>query len=70
VVLYCVKTDKAILDLTMDELKEFSDMFEEDVYEAASLLACVNLRNVAGAPAPEAVQKSIDSAKKFLESAN
>jgi argininosuccinate lyase len=69
VVLYCVKAEKAILDLTLAELKEFSDMFEEDVYEAASLLACVNLRKVPGGPAPEAVQASIDSAEAFLANA-
>ena len=70
VVLYCVKADKAILDLTLEELKEFSDMFEEDVYEAASLLACVNLRKVPGGPAPEAVQASVDSALNFLNNIN
>ena len=64
-----MKAEKAILDLTLEELKEFSDMFEEDVYEAASLLACVNLRKVPGGPAPEAVQASIDSAEAFLANA-
>jgi len=69
VVLYCVKAEKAILDLTLEELKEFSEMFEEDVYEAASLLACVNLRKVPGGPAPEMVQASIESAEAFLNNA-
>ena len=69
VVLYCVKAEKAILDLTLEELKEFSEMFEADVYEAASLLACVNLRKVPGGPAPEMVQASIESAEAFLANA-
>ena len=69
VVLYCVKAEKAILDLTLEELKEFSGMFEADVYEAASLLACVNLRKVPGGPAPEMVLSSIESAEKFLNDA-
>ncbi len=66
VVLYCVKSGKAILDLSLEELRQFSELFDKDVYEAASLLTCVNQRKVAGGPAPEAVQASIDSAQQFL----
>ena len=66
-VLYCLKHDKAILDLGMDELKTFSDMIEEDFYEAVSLLACVNLRKLAGGPAPEAVAASIEHAEAFMK---
>ena len=33
IVLHCEKEHKAIDDLSLDELKNFSDLFEEDVYE-------------------------------------
>ncbi len=66
-VLGCIKENKALLDLSLDELKAFSPMFEEDVYDAISLETCVSLRKVPGAPAPEMVQKTIDSAKAFVE---
>ncbi|MCI6587417.1 MAG: argininosuccinate lyase, partial [Clostridiales bacterium] len=51
-VLHCVKENKAILDLSLEELKTFSELFEEDVYEACSMHACVTLRDVTGGPAP------------------
>ena len=63
----CIEQDKALLDLTLDEMKTFSPLFEEDVYEAISLETCVALRKVPGAPAPEMVQKTIDSAKEFVK---
>ena len=66
-VLHCVKEEKAILDLSLAELKQFSEMFEEDVFEACSMEACVNLRDVPGGPAPARVQASIAAGKTWLE---
>lgn len=66
-VLYCVKADKALLDLTLDELKAFSDLFESDIYDACSMHACVTLRDVPGGPAPSRVQESIEAGEAFLK---
>ena len=65
-VLHCVKENKAILDLSLEELKAFSDIFEEDVFEACSMQACVNLRDVPGGPAPARVKASIDAGAAWL----
>ncbi len=65
-VLHCVKENKAILDLSLNELKQFSEMFEEDVFAACSMEACVGLRDVPGGPAPARVQASIDAGKAWL----
>jgi len=65
-VLHCVKENKAILDLSLAELKTFSEMFEADVFEACSMEACVGLRDVPGGPAPARVQASIDAGKAWL----
>ena len=67
-VLYCIKEDKAILDLPLDVLKTFSDLFEEDVFAACSMQACVELRDVAGGPAPARVAASIRVGEDFLAS--
>ena len=67
-VLHCIHEDKALLDLSLEEMKEFSPIFEADVYEAISLLSCVNLRKVVGGPAPEMVQRSIDEAQGWMDS--
>ena len=66
-VLHCVKENKAILDLSLDELREFSALFDEDVFEACSMRACVELRDVPGGPAPGRVQDAIDAGQAWLE---
>ena len=65
-VLHCVKENKAILDLTLEELKDFSDLFEEDVFAACSMQACVSLRDVPGGPAPARVLASIEAGENWL----
>ena len=65
-VLHCVKEGLAILDLSLEELKAFSDLFEEDVFEACSMQACVNLRDVPGGPAPARVKASVEAGEAWL----
>ncbi len=65
-VAYCIKGGVALMDLDLSELKSFHPAFEDDVYDAMSLKACVMGRNVPGGPAPEAVQEAIDAAKTQL----
>lgn len=62
----CVKQDKALTDLTMDEFKEFSELFEQDIYEVIDLNTCVNGRHVPGGPAPSEVSRQISVVEKFL----
>ncbi len=66
-VLDCIKAEKALLDLTLDELRTYSDKFEEDAYTAISLETCVKLRAVDGGPAPEKVLAAISEVEKLLD---
>ena len=66
-VLDCIKHDKALLDLTIDELKQYSPLFDEDVYDAISLATCVNMRNVVGGPSPDAVSAALDEARAWMQ---
>ncbi len=65
-VLHCIKENKALLDLPLAELKEFSPLFEQDVYDAISLETCVRQRNVPGGPAPAMVENTIRDNRDFL----
>lgn len=65
-VFYSIEHDKALDDLTMDEFKEFSDIIDDDIYNAISMETCVNDRKVIGGPAKEVVEKAIADAKEFL----
>ena len=66
VVLYCIDRGIAIDDMTLEELQTISPVFEEDIYEAISMDTCVNKRLTVGAPGKEAMEKSIESYKKYL----
>lgn len=62
-VAYCIENDKAIDDLTLDEFKNFSELFGNDIYDAISLTACVNQRKLVGGPAVETVKELIKKYK-------
>ena len=48
----CAKSGKALEDLTLDEYKAYSDVFDEGLYDAISLKNCVARRVSAGGAAP------------------
>ena len=66
IVFYCISKDKSLEEMSLDEFKEFSDIFDTDVYDAISLETCVNERKVPGGPAKEAVMKTIEYVKNFI----
>ena len=66
-VLYCLDKGCSIDDLSIEELKQISPVFEEDIYDAISLKTCVNKRLTIGAPGPEAMRKVIAMQKEYLQ---
>ena len=65
-VAHCLNENKALLDLSLEELQQFHPAFEADVFDDLSLIACVEKRVIPGAPAPASVQRAIDAARKQL----
>lgn len=65
-VLYCIDKQRSIEDLSIEELKAISPVFEEDIYDAISLKACVEKRLTTGAPGPEAMKEIIAMEKDYL----
>ena len=65
-VLYCIEKNCSIDELSIEELKSISPVFEADVYEKISLKACVDKRLTVGAPGPEAMRKVIQIEKEYL----
>lgn len=65
-VLLCIEKDCALEDLSLEEYKKISEVFEEDVYEAITLAACVERRNTLGAPGMEAMKQVIAENQKYL----
>lgn len=66
IVLYCIDKGIAIGDMSLEELKAISPVFEEDIYEAISMETCVNKRLTVGAPGKEAMEKVIAAEKAYL----
>ncbi len=65
-VLYCIEKDIALDEMTLEEYKAISPVFEEDIYEAISMDTCVNKRMTIGAPGKEAMEKVIAIYEKYL----
>ncbi len=66
-VLTCIEKNKAIHEMTIEELKEISDVFEPDIYDAVSLKTCVEKRLTIGAPGPDAMKKVIAICEEYLK---
>ena len=66
-VLFCEKNNKSLDDMTLDEYKAISDVFEDDIFDAISLETCVNKRLTLGAPSPESMQRVIAIYKEFIK---
>lgn len=65
-VLYCIDKNKAIDELSLEELKKISPVFEQDIFEAVSLETCVNKRMTIGAPGADAMKEVIRINKEYL----
>ena len=65
-VLYCLEKKIALDDMTLDEFKAISPVFEDDIYDAISMKTCVETRNTIGAPGKAAMEKVIAAEKAYL----
>ena len=66
-VLYCIEKNIALEDMTLEEFKAISPVFEQDIYEAISLKTCVEKRITTGAPGKEAMEQVIRQYEGYLE---
>jgi argininosuccinate lyase len=66
-VLYCIEKGISLDDMTLEEYKAISPVFESDIYEAISLETCVSKRNTIGAPGKEAMAQVIALNEEYLK---
>jgi len=66
-VLDCEKEGRSLENLSLDELRAASDVFDKDIYEVIAISHCVQVRNTYGGPAPEAVEVAINAGEKWLQ---
>ncbi len=65
-VLHCIDKNISLDEMSLDEYKSISNVFEQDIYDAIKLETCVDKRNTIGAPGNEAINKVLDNYKKYL----
>ena len=65
-VLYCIDKGIALDDMTIDEYKAISPVFEEDIYDAISIKTCVEKRLTKGAPGKQAMSEVLEIYEKYL----
>lgn len=65
-VLKCIDLGKSIEELSIEELKAISDVFESDVYEEISLKTCVEKRLTVGAPGRAVMEDVIRQNEEYL----
>ncbi len=65
-VLYCIEKNAALDDLSLEEYRAVSPVFEEDIYDAISLKTCVEKRMTVGAPGQAAMEKVIAVYEDYL----
>ena len=62
----CIAAGKTLEELTLDEFKQYSDLFAEDVYAAIDLSACCEGRTSYGGPTKASVLHQIELVKQKL----
>ena len=58
-VFFALEQQKSLDELSLDEYKSVSPVFDESIFTAIDLSVCVNQRNIIGGPAEEQVRKAI-----------
>ncbi len=66
-VFYAISQEKSLDELSLNEYKQFSDIFEEDIYDAISMETCVSQRKIPGSPSPDAVLNAIKNAENIIK---
>ena len=67
IVAYGIKTDKTLEEVSLEEYKKFSDLFDEDLYDAISLASCVRRRTSEGGTGAASVERQIKFVEGFVK---
>ncbi len=66
-VLYAINNGKALEDMSMEEFKSFSEVFDEDIYDAISIENCIKAKKSEGSTSFDSVRKQIADIEKQKE---
>ena len=63
----CIEKNTTLEELPLDDYKQKSELFDEEVYNAINLDTCVKERKSYGGPSPESVLLQVKTVRKNLE---
>ena len=66
-VLYCLDKGISLDEMSLEEYRAVSPVFQEDIYEAISLETCVEKRMTLGAPGRKRMEEVIGLERQYLE---
>lgn len=66
-VAYAIKSNKYLLDMTLDEYEQFSELFEPDLMQALDPEHCVNARLSYGGPSYVENDKQMEQGERILQ---
>jgi len=67
IILYAISKDKELNELSLDEMRKFSEIIEKDVFENLSLEQTLASKNQIGGTSPERVFEALEQAKESLD---
>lgn len=65
-VLFCIEKNISLDEMSLEEYKAISPVFEQDIYEAISMENCVEKRNTIGAPGKLAMAQVLKEYEAYL----
>ncbi len=63
----CISKGKVLETLSLEEYKQYSELFEQDIYDAVNLINCVNRRTSEGGTSPASFDSQVEYAKGILK---
>lgn len=66
-VAFAIKQKKDLSELSLDELKQFSDVIDQDVFDVLTLEGSVQARDHIGGTAPNQVRQAVERGRKELK---
>lgn len=67
-VLYGITNQKALSEISLAEYQSWSPVFSDDLYQAISIHACIEAREVLGGPAPVATRRALQQLRAWQNS--
>lgn len=68
-VLFSIDENKELNELSLDELRQFSDQIDDDVFDALSLEATLASKSAVGGTSPKRVAEALENARNYLTAA-